>query len=117
MNLRLTERAARPVLVCESPVERAADALDVVSASFEHRAPRLLLDETDLPDAFFELKSGFAGEFVQKLINYRITTAAVFRGSRPYSQRFREYIDEARSGRQFRAFSDATAALAWLETQ
>jgi len=105
------------MLECASPIERGADALDIVSASFEHHAPRLLLDENVLPDAFFDLKTGFAGEFVQKLINYRITTAAVFRGEREYSARFREYIDEARNGRQFKVFSDRADALQWLETQ
>jgi Domain of unknown function (DUF4180) len=61
------------------------------------------------------LQTTFAGQFIQKLIDYRITVAGVFDDGRQTSERFREYVAEARSGRQFRSFADEDAAIAWLE--
>lgn len=37
------------------------------------------------------------------------------RGDEAYTERFREYVGEARQGRQFRAFADEVAAIAWLQ--
>lgn len=114
MRLLLLENTTPPVLTCAGSITTEHDALDIISAVYEHGAARLLLEEAQLPERFFDLKTGFAGAFVQKLINYRITTAAVFGARRPYPDGFREYIDEARSGRQFRVFTTKAEALHWL---
>lgn len=91
--------------------------MTIISASYEHGATKLLLDESQLPPAFFDLRTGFAGEFVQKLVNYRILVAAVFRDAGRYSDRFQEFIGEARKGSHFRTFCDEAAALHWLDSQ
>lgn len=78
---------------------------------------RVLLRDRQLPAEFFELQTGFAGEFIQKLVNYQITVACVFEESRSFGDRFREYVAEAKLGRQFRSFSDEREAIAWLEEQ
>ena len=116
MDIQRVQNTNAPILRCISPVERVDDALTIISACFENEAVALLLDGEILPDAFFQLQTRFAGDFVQKLVNYRIKVAAVFGADRAYSQRFREYIAEARHGNQFRTFDDAASALRWLDT-
>jgi hypothetical protein len=78
---------------------------------------RVLLRDRQLPAEFFELQTRFAGEFIQKLVNYQITVACVFADGRPFSDRFREYLGEAKRSRQFRSFTDEGEAVAWLEEQ
>lgn len=117
MDLQRLPDTATPVLRCASPIARVDDALAIISACYEHDASRVLITEALLPAAFFELQTRFAGEFVQKLVNYRIKLAGVFaQGDEAYTERFREYIGEARQGRQFRAFEDEAAAIAWLQS-
>lgn len=60
---------------------------------------------------FFELSSGFAGEFIQRIINLRLRTAAVFDPKETYSERFREFMTEARGHPQFRVFTMGGARL------
>ena len=115
MDIRRVEEAKTPVLRCTTVIERVDDALSIISACYENDAARVLLHEDILPAAFFELQTRFAGEFVQKLVNYRIKIAAVFAKDDTYPERFREYVAEARSGNQFRTFADEASALRWLE--
>lgn len=103
------------VLECVGSIDSLDDALSIISASYETNTNRVLLRDRQLPAAFFELKTGFAGEFVQKLVNYQITVACVFESGKPISDRFREYVAEAKRGRQFRSFADEGEAIAWLE--
>lgn len=114
MRVESFEKDGARILECVEPIARAAEALDLVSTCFEQRSQRVLIESRNLPAEFFDLRSGFAGEFVQKLVNYSIRLAAVFPSEAGYGQRFREFLLEAKRGRDFRAFSDRAGAEAWL---
>jgi hypothetical protein len=102
------------ILECTEPIATTGDALGLVSAAFENDATRILLEDRHLPPAFFELRTQFAGEFVQKLLNYQLRLAVVFSDVPKHGERFEEFVREARRGRGFRAFDDRASALAWL---
>ena len=114
MNASVINHARVPILECLQPIATAGDALELISACIENGATRVLLDDRHLPAAFFELRSGFAGEFVQKLVNYRMQLAVVFSDPAKHGERFEQFVLEARRGRGFRAFDDRESALAWL---
>ncbi|WP_082107128.1 DUF4180 domain-containing protein [Chromobacterium vaccinii] len=85
----------------------ASQAVELVSACIGEgceRCERLLISHEVLPAAFFQLSSRFAGEFLQKLQNYRLQTAVVIDAERDYGERFGEYLREARRGRFSRLF-------------
>ena len=117
MHVEVRERDGVRIVECAESIARADDALALVAVCIEHDSTRVLLESHNLPVAFFELGSRFAGEFLQKLQNYRIRLAGVFPSEDGYSDRFREFLSEARRGRSFRVFSARSEAEAWLASE
>jgi len=78
------------------PLMRTArDAGLVMDACFSHKTTRALLYASNMPEKFFDLSSGDAGEILQKLRNYRIRIAVVCPpGSVKFSRMFPEMAEE-----------------------
>ena len=73
------KRAGVPVLVCDPagpPVATVQDALDLIGGAFLG-AEMVALPAGRLDERFFELGTGFAGEVMQKFVNYRLRLAVV----------------------------------------
>ncbi|MFG3715893.1 DUF4180 domain-containing protein [Micromonospora sp. NPDC047730] len=73
------ERAGVPVLVCEPdgpPVATAQDALDLIGAAFLG-AEVVAVPASRLDASFFSLGTRFAGEIMQKFVNYRLRLVVV----------------------------------------
>ena len=68
-------------------IRSVKDILDAIGACFG--ADGLLLTEDDLAPEFFDLKSGFAGELLQKFVNYGVRVAIILPNPTAYGQRFR----------------------------
>jgi uncharacterized protein DUF4180 len=69
-----------PVLECAPTGEKlrgAGDVLDVIGTAIGHGAELVLMPVDRLPDDFFTLRTGLAGEIAQKFVNYRIRLAVV----------------------------------------
>jgi hypothetical protein len=111
METTIIEREGARILVCAEPFRKASDVLELVGAD----ARGVVASAEHFPAEFFDLKTGFAGELLQKLENYGVRLAAVFAGDDAYSERFREFLREARSrGSTFRVFSTRADAERWL---
>ena len=89
--------------------------LDAVAACFERGAQALLLDRSALPPAFFDLRTGVAGELVQKLAQYGIRLACVVPDLGAQPERFQEFAREANRGGRARFCGTREEALGWLE--
>lgn len=113
MQVELRERDGVRYLECTGAMG-PGDAMALVAACLEHGAGGVLLESHHLPPAFFDLRTGFAGELLQKLQNYGLRLAGVFASEEQYGERVRELLREARRGRGFRAFSAREDAEAWL---
>jgi len=100
-----------------APIMDFREAADLIAACIERDTDRLLLDTPVLPQAFFELHTRFAGELLQKLQNYRLRTAIVISPDGHYSDRFKEYLLEAKKARYSRLFTARAEALAWLTAE
>jgi hypothetical protein len=75
----VTERRGVPVLVCGAegaPIASTQDALDVIGAAFS-RADVVAVPVGRLDGRFFALRTGLAGEIMQKFVNYRMRLAVV----------------------------------------
>jgi hypothetical protein len=77
-------------------------------------AEGLILTEPDLGPAFFDLRSGLAGEVLQKCTNYRVKTALVMPDPAAYGQRFSELAYEHASHNLIRFVRTEAEARAWL---
>ena len=100
----------------EADGARPVDPVAAVVRCIEHGSRVLLFDAGALPDAFFDLSTGVAGELVQKLVDYDVRMAAVVPDLAARSARFREFAREANARRQFRFFETREEAVAWIES-
>ncbi len=90
------------------------DIPEVIGAAFG--AVGLILTERDVTPAFFDLRSGLAGELFQKITNYGLRLALVVVEPAKYGERFEELRYEHRQHRAIRFFEGEDSARAWLET-
>src|SRR4029450_8463452 len=109
-------RAAAPAYF-EASGARPVDPVAALIRCIEHGTRALLFDEDALPAAVFGLRSGLAGELVQKLTNYHVRMAAVVPDLSVHSPRFREFAREANAGRQFRFFATRQEAIDRLDSR
>ncbi|MET8147253.1 DUF4180 domain-containing protein [Actinoplanes sp. NPDC049668] len=79
MSDQVLQRNGVPVLVCAADgpmLTGVQDALDLIGAAFTH-SDVVALPASRLGDDFFELRTGLAGEVMQKFVNYQIRLAIV----------------------------------------
>ena len=74
----------------------------------------LLLEETQLGAKFFDLRTGLAGEVLQKFTNCRVRLAIVVADPAAHGGRFSELVHEHRTHNAVRFFSDVRLARQWL---
>ncbi|MGC4889810.1 DUF4180 domain-containing protein [Micromonospora sp. DT227] len=75
----LSERAGVTVLVCDPagpPIVTEADALELIGAAFAG-ATVVAVPAARLDPSFFTLGTRFAGEVMQKFVNYRLRLVVV----------------------------------------
>jgi hypothetical protein len=75
----VTQRRGVRVLVCGAegaPIASTQDALDIIGAAFS-QADVVAVPVSRLDQRFFSLRSGLAGDIVQKFANYRMRLAVV----------------------------------------
>jgi hypothetical protein len=70
---------------------------------------------SNLPEAFFDLSSGQAGELLQKLQNYGMRVAIVDDAGVPMSTRFGEMLAEARRLDILTVVGTRDDALVWIQ--
>lgn len=85
----------------EGPVlSRTQGLLDLIQEAFAQKASVLVVPVSRLDPAFFQLRSGLAGEFVQKIVNYQLKLAIVgdISAHVAASDALRDFVKEANRG-------------------
>ena len=77
-----------------------ADAIDLITASFEHGASCVALPVTRFDTAFFDLRTRSLGEFIQKFVGYkrRVVFVGDISGYLDASTSLRAFVREANEG-------------------
>jgi hypothetical protein len=92
------------------------DGLDDLAAALSNGMDGggLLLDESQLGASFFDLRSGLAGEVLQKFTTYRVRLAIVVADPKSHGPRFGELAYEHRTHPAVRFFANTQDARRWL---
>ncbi len=120
MNRHLIHEA-HDGLVCissrtpEQFISSPQDFLDLLALGGENETDCFVLEESNFAPAFYDLKTGLAGEILQKLSNYNCRLAVVGTFAGVKSKRFRELMSELNGGRLVRFAADRNEAIAWLK--
>jgi len=89
-----------------------SDLSDALSACMKHGG--LILTQSELAPAFFDLRTGFAGEVLQKFVNYHAKLAIIVEQADCYGDRFNELMREHRTHPLVRFYASRADAEAWL---
>lgn len=75
---------------------------DLIAQAFGEQADLVCVPVSRLGDGFFDLRTGVAGEYAQKFVNYRIRVAVVgdISDHLERSEALRAFVTESNRGRQ-----------------
>ncbi len=98
----------QPVMFCPADGPPLREAADVIGDAFYHGVTWIVVPAERLDPDFFRLRTGVAGEFLQKVANYRLRLAVVGDVSRQVaaSDAFRDLVRECDRGNQCWFVSD-----------
>lgn len=103
MNIKKVTSHDKNIAVLQADQEMITDvqsALDLVATvSFESGCDRIALRQSQLSEDFFDLRTGIAGEIIQKFINYNVKVAIIGDFSGYTSRSLRDFIYECNQGK------------------
>lgn len=108
MNFIIEQGIKAAVLSTQEKWNTVQDALDSMVTAAYDGCIGMIVPKECLPEEFFKLKTGFAGEVLQKFTNYKMKIAVTGDFSSYSSQSLRDFIYESNKGRQ--VFFKATEA-------
>ncbi len=81
-------------------IRTVQDALDLIADADDLDTKRIILREKNFSPNFYNLKTGFAGEVLQKFSNYSVKIAIIGNFSTIECKNFRAFISESNRGKQ-----------------
>ncbi|RKP51613.1 DUF4180 domain-containing protein [Cohnella endophytica] len=115
MNIAVDQRGQSKVAVIESPdivIGDVQEALDLMATvNYAEGCHKILLNKANLAEDFFDLRTGLAGEILQKYTNYRVIIAIVGDFSGYGSKSLKDFIYECNQGKQVFFLPDNATAL------
>lgn len=92
-------------------IASAEDGLDVLVNLYYQDFDKIILHEKDITPLFFDLKTGMAGEILQKFSNYRVRLAIIGDYGKYGSQSMKDFILESNKTRQVNFVNTLSEAL------
>lgn len=117
MKYKVIERDNKRYIECNSAetiLSSEQDALDLVAACAENNTNLIMLHSQVLADDFFKLRTGLAGQVLQKFVNYHVKVAVILTSEARIRGKFKELITESNKGSDFRVLSNPAEAENWL---
>ncbi len=103
--MKITTKELNNVLcaIVDSEEEVLSDtqtALDLfMTVKYETGCERLAINKAAISESFFDLRSGLAGEVLQKVVNYQLKFAVIGDFSNYTSKALKDFIYESNKGR------------------
>jgi hypothetical protein len=79
-------------------ITQAQDILDLIGDLVSYNCNRLIIHEKNLHTDFFQLKTGLAGDILQKFSNYKVKLAIIGDFSKYESRSLSDFIRECNKG-------------------
>jgi hypothetical protein len=95
-------------------INETQDALDLIGELGSNNCNRIIINEKNLNPDFFDLKTRFAGEMLQKFSNYNVKLVIVGNFSKYSSKSLHDFIYESNKGKLIYFADNAKTALAKL---
>ena len=98
MPLEIIEIGKKKIAVLRSDdlmILEVQDALDMMADAGSHDLNCIIVNENNITPEFFDLKTGIAGEILQKFSTYNFRLAIVGDFSRYHSKSLRDFIYES----------------------
>lgn len=95
-------------------IARTEDALELMGNAGVNDCNKIIINEKNLHEDFFNLRTGFAGEILQKFSNYRVKLAIIGNFSKYTSKSVQDFIRESNRGKSVFFTSDMESALKQL---
>jgi hypothetical protein len=95
----------------EVVINTPQDALDIMANAYYQGARQIILYEKNIMPEFFDLKTGLAGEILQKYSNYQMKLAIVGDFEKFESKSLKAFISESNRGKQIAFVATRQAAL------
>jgi len=81
-------------------IKNAEDGLQIMIDLYYQDFDKIIIHENNITPDFFDLKTGIAGELLQKFSNYRLRLVIVGDFSKYDSSSLRDFIYESNKGKQ-----------------
>ncbi|AKG33292.1 DUF4180 domain-containing protein [Paenibacillus durus] len=120
MEVTVDQRGDSKVAVISSGsliINSVNDALDLMVTARYQGCDKLLLRKENITEDFFELRTGLAGEILQKYVNYNMVLAIVGEFSGYNSKSLNDFIYECNQGNKVLFKKTEAEALAELHAQ
>ncbi|HLO60446.1 MAG TPA: DUF4180 domain-containing protein [Bacteroidales bacterium] len=103
MEFTFTERNGTRVAIVQATgivIHEVQDALDMMAEARYQDCDNIIVKEEHLDPSFFDLKTGMAGEILQKFSNYRASLAIVGDFTKYKSKALQDFIRESNKFRR-----------------
>ncbi len=115
MQVKIDKNGPSSVAIITDPelsIQNTQDALDLmVEIKHTYDCHKMILPKEKLPEAFFQLSTGLAGEILQKYTNYDMKLAIVGSFDMYDSKSLEDFIRESNRGNQVYFLPDVDIAL------
>lgn len=92
-------------------INHAEDGLQLLADLYYQDTDKIILHEKNITSDFFDLKTGLAGELLQKFSNYKVRLAIVGAFDNYPSKSLKDFIFESNKGRQVNFVASVEEAL------
>jgi hypothetical protein len=115
MNIKTIRNQNIVIVDKGDKITNAQDILDIMASSqYQCECIGMVLYKESLNESFFDLKTGLAGEILQKFSNYRFKLAIIGDFSHYTSKSLRDFIYECNKGNMVYFKEDLESALSAL---
>lgn len=102
------------VISDEVLIKNPEDGLQLLADLYYQNFDKIIIKEQNICTEFFDLKTGIAGEILQKFSNYRVQLAIVGDFSKYQSKSIKDFIYESNKGRHVNFVASPEEAIAKL---